>query len=235
MYDVHYESIKNNKKMEIKFMTVIEFIRDAILEVPAYYEKHPIQLLIAYITMGLFSVYILYGACKRIRKIRGNFHRVVSFFTALIRCCTFVFVGTLLMIADELAEIPNTRVNNRFFTEVIVIVVVYCIFLVTLYLYNDKHGKHKKDVDDDDGERDEKFAEHVLKSIVIVIASLLAIFTNIDLANFGFMLFGKTIGAWGLNILFSWSASILLGFVADVIFFPVFILFGNPMNDINAI
>lgn len=103
--------------------------------------------------------------------------------------------------------------NTKYYVKIIAITVLYTIVKIILISLNGNDAA--QDDDDDPGE----ILGNIVKGLVLVILSLIFIFTNLEagLSDFGFVIRGKTIGDWVYGAYAAWSGAIIISFLASVV------------------
>ena len=207
-------------------MEAFNYISTLIVDVPVYLKEHPIHfaiLLIVY--MLLFSV-ILYGAWKKSSIYKPIFVRGLWIILAILSCAFIFPIGIVFLIADEICELNPNVLTNQFYVEIIIVTILSTANNITAFVLDyRKYNEFDEDVT-------KEFASDIFTAIVVITLSILCIFTDIEksIQNWGFTLFGKSIGQWIYNAYLAWTLSVLLTFVHDIIELPFILLFGSPLK-----
>lgn len=214
-------------------MLIFDFLNAILLNIPQTYKAQPAFFWLTIIFVAILSIVTLYGSYKNAKQYKFIFARIAYIMIGIIRCLSIYFVAIVLTTADDIYQANPNLFVNKFYIEVIILTLLYAAFTGIVFAINIYKENYE---DDEEKEIGDAVIKLVLKAVVVIIFSILVIFTTIEngIQGFGFMVFGKTVGQWIFNIYYGWIASILTMFLIDVIQAPLIFLFGNPINDLKA-
>jgi len=206
-------------------MEISKYIQTALMAVPDWIANNRVEFWITLVIMIIvFSCFVIGGWVKT-KTVSMFFYRLVHLVLSIINAGIIITVGILFLVADNVYKIDPDILTNRFFVELVAVSVIYFAYhLLLFYLY-----KVKK-VDNDDFS--EEIIEVTLKAIVVIIISLVCIFTNLEteIRPFGFMIFGKTLGENIYSFFLAAALSMVLLVVRDFIQIPILIFMGSPIS-----
>ncbi|MDR1806061.1 MAG: hypothetical protein LBQ80_04750 [Clostridium sp.] len=207
-------------------MLIFEFIKDIILSLPDFIREHPVLFSLYTLFVVGFVVINFVVRLDSIRQQKKPLRKGIAVVRQLLQGLTICIIGLVFALADEAYDFDGNLFANRFYIEVIIAVAAFSAFLVLLA------GIVKKLNDDIEESMAKPIGEFIGKGIIVIIGCAIFIFTGLEekLVDFGFSLFGKTLGEWILNIFFAAVAGELFSIAAEVLQAPFVLLFGAPID-----
>ncbi|MDR0862553.1 MAG: hypothetical protein LBN30_07275 [Oscillospiraceae bacterium] len=146
---------------------------------------------------------------------------------ALINSAAFTVIAVILTAAEEVADgyigEVLTKFGNRFYIELIIAAALYgglLIFIIWL-----KNG---------DMEEPEEIAKAILKALLVIIVSTLAIFTTWSVRSIGFLqfnVFKHTAAEWLYRFYNGYIVFIVIGLAREILMLPFARFIANIMSD----
>lgn len=210
------------------------FVMEAIKGIPQYYQENKVLFLFTTGVVLVLALYHLLYAIKLCSQIANPIIKIVIFALELAGSFALLLSGVMFNVAGEVAELKPEVLNRRFFVEIIVVGVFYCLFYAyVIYATGKREEQERKRKEwskwdwEDSAERAAEQAKKFLSGIAIILISVILMFTGTGFVARGPVLFGKTIGKWFFGMYAGWTTSALMLFVAALIEIPLILLFGN--------
>ena len=131
-----------------------------------------------------------------------------------ISCLVLPVISVFFVCADILINLQTENLfNNRYYIEIIVIAILSALLSVKSY------SKEVKQADSPDADSGIDFLETFGKNIILIILSIIFIFTDLEkgLSSFGFQICGKKIGGWLYGAYAAWSGAVVITFIRELI------------------
>ena len=194
-------------------MNTIQVIIRAFSMVPDYYQKNKIG---CWIILGLNLLGVLAGIINtyiRSRAIKGPraFLYIVLRILLLFGALTF---GIMLLLASEVAEASPEQFNFGFYIEIIVAGIILAVLLYRA-INEDTSSEEASDFFDPEKEKEDAVNAFVKTVAVVILSVIFLIFGN-GLIRWGFSLFGKKVGAWFFGLYAGAAVGIIFDLLKEV-------------------
>lgn len=210
---------------------VIRFILEAIRGIPQAYREDRGIFLLTLVFVLVATVYHLVYAVRICRDIRQPVLKFIVFIIEFLGSFALLLSSVVFVRVGEIAELNPEMLNRRFFLEIIICAIFYCVFIARAYFKNEKAEDALKAAgkwnEEKSTELANRQADSILKGIAIIIMSLIGVFTGTGIVRFGPVLFGKTIGAWIFSLYVGWTTSVLATFIYGIIELIPVLIIGN--------
>ena len=196
---------------------ITKFIISIFKGLPEMFRTHKVGATIYGILLMIIFIIVSVIAYKHLTKESkpGTLRNVLIAAFMIINFFRFI-VLFMFGFASEYAKIDSRFLTKGFFKEMGIL----CILIMLYFIKKiNKLNADNKDVDDESLEEYQEAVGRVIKAILVIIFSLIFIYTNLEnsLRGYGFSLFGKKLGEWLYNFYCTASVEFILGFVGFIV------------------
>jgi hypothetical protein len=211
-------------------MEVLNFINSALGAAMQYMSDRPLYFMIAVIFVLACIVGTLYLSWIQASELMDKLTRIFYMIFMSIACVFLSPITFVFLLAEDILVAEPEIISNQFLIEAIVIVVLYTLLEAVAMWINLKRKTQTQDK-----EKVAKIHGTIIYGAICVGATLVFIFTDAELIlpDWGFSLFGKTLGQWVLNTYLAAIFLSLMGFARDIIQIIFIGIFGNPFAHIK--
>ena len=122
------------------------FVMEAIKGIPQYYQENKALFLFTVGVVLVLALYHLLYAIKLCSQIANPIIKTVIFVLELAGSFALMLSGVMFNIAGEVAELKPEMLNRRFFVEIIIVGVFYCLFYAYVIYATDKREEQERKI-----------------------------------------------------------------------------------------